>query len=117
MSGKKYMQKKINVLVDLPDLGIIDLPIVYTMRVDCDQPLVYVADCEILIKGNLPGWLFQTTFSIAYTQTTDANATLFSLCGNKEYTNRHYEMMLSIVSSYIQLKEDAVFLKQQLAAV
>jgi hypothetical protein len=113
---KKYMVETINVLVDLAGLGIVDLPISYTLRNDDDQPHIYLADCKILLSGkNLPEWLLTTAFTITYTPTTDENVSMISLCSHHDNTNRYYEMMLSIVSSYIQIKEAAKALKRQMA--
>jgi hypothetical protein len=38
---------------------------------------------------------------------------MVSVCTDKGTTNHYHEMMLSIVSSYIKRKEDALYLKQE----
>ena len=107
VSGKENMVKEVNVLIDLPDFGIVTLPLAYTWRVDVDRPGVYVANCKIMLSTeNLPEWLFKSTFSINYCQNDNSNANMVSVCTDQESTNRYHEMMLSIVSSYIKLQED-----------
>lgn len=113
VSGKKYMVKTINVLVDLPDFGIVDLPLAYTLHADEKRPDLFRANCEVLLSAeNLPEWLFTNTFSITYIKTTNENVNMVSVCTEKGTTNRYHEMMLSIVSSYIKLKEDNMDLKK-----
>jgi hypothetical protein len=103
------MIKKINVLVDLPDFGIVDLPLAYTLGVESGKPDVYLANCKILLHNKkLPSWLHTPIFSIAYTKAADESGYMVSVCADKGTTNHYHEMMLSIVSSYIKRKEDAL---------
>ncbi|KQM76982.1 hypothetical protein ASE74_17075 [Pedobacter sp. Leaf216] len=118
MRGDKQMSETINVLVHLPDFGIIDLPIAYTLNTDHKRPGVSIANCKILLDDeNLPEWLFTTTFSIAYTSLADGIAYMVSVSTDWQSTNRSHETMLSIVSSYIKLNEDKMALNRQMAHV
>eukprot|EP01012_Entosiphon_sulcatum_P048803 TRINITY_DN67341_c0_g1_i1.p2 TRINITY_DN67341_c0_g1~~TRINITY_DN67341_c0_g1_i1.p2 ORF type:complete len:113 (+),score=11.48 TRINITY_DN67341_c0_g1_i1:29-340(+) len=84
-----------------------ELPLVYTMSVDPKMTGICLAKCKILLSTkNCPEWLVTTIFSILYTQTKDENTNIVSVIPDNGTTNRYYEMMLSIVSSYIKLKED-----------
>ncbi|WP_131531104.1 hypothetical protein [Pedobacter psychrodurus] len=115
MSGKKYMLKMINVLVDLPDFGVIELPLVYTMSIEEGKIGVWLVNCKVVLSAeNLPEWLSTTTFSIVYTQAEAENANIVSVNTDNGTTNRYHEIMLSIVSSYIKLKEDRIGLNQHL---
>ncbi|WP_307530044.1 hypothetical protein [Pedobacter sp. W3I1] len=101
------MLKTINVLVDLPDFGIIELPLVYKMEEE--KPGVYLVSCKITLSAEkLPEWLLTTAFNIVYTQVRDENANIVSVSTDNGTTNRYHEIMLSIVSSYIKLKEDGI---------
>ncbi|WP_316847193.1 hypothetical protein [Pedobacter psychrodurus] len=101
------MIKKINVLVDLPDFGIIDLPLAYTLGVESGKPDVYLANCKVLLHHKkLPSWLHTPTFSITYTKSADESGYMVSICADKGTTNLYHETMLNIVSSYIKRKED-----------
>ena len=118
VSGKENMVKEVNVLVDLPDFGIVTLPLAYTWRIDGNRPGVYVASCKVMLSTeNLPEWLYTSTFNITYGQNDDSNASMVSVCTDQESTNRYHEMMLSIVSSYIKLREDSLCLTQQKLSV
>lgn len=115
MGGKKYMLKTINVLVDLPDFGIIELPLVYGMSIDGGETGVCLVNCKIMLSAeNLPEWLLTTAFSIVYTQATPENANIVSVSTDNGTTNRYHEIMLSIVSSYIKIKEDSIALNHPL---
>ncbi|GGH07410.1 hypothetical protein [Pedobacter zeae] len=103
------MLKKINVLVDLPDFGTIELPLVYTMSMEGNEKGTCLVNCKIMLSAeNLPEWLLSTAFSIVYTQAEAESANIVSVCADSGTTNRYHEIMLSIVSSYIKLKEDRV---------
>jgi len=103
------MTKKINVLIDLPDFGIVDLPLAYTLATETNRPGVYLANCKVLLKAKkLPGWLHSPIFSIAYTKAADESGYMVSVCTDNTATNHYHETMLNIVSSYIKRKEDLV---------
>ncbi|TCD26385.1 hypothetical protein EZ456_13905 [Pedobacter psychrodurus] len=105
----------INVLVDLPDFGVIELPLVYTMSIEEGKIGVWLVNCKVVLSAeNLPEWLSTTTFSIVYTQAEAENANIVSVNTDNGTTNRYHEIMLSIVSSYIKLKEDRIGLNQHL---
>ncbi|MGN8056468.1 hypothetical protein ACTJKN_09360 [Pedobacter sp. 22163] len=109
------MLKTINVLVDLPDFGIVELPLVYEMSIERGETGVSLASCKIMLSAeNLPEWLLTTTFSIVYTPAGVRNASTVSVNTDNSTTNRYHEIMLSIVSSYIKLIEDHIGLNERL---
>lgn len=109
------MLKTVNVLVDLPDFGIIELPLVYEMSIEGGETGVCLVNCKIMLSAeNLPEWLLTTAFSIVYTQAETEDANIVSVNTDNGTTNRYHEIMLSIVSSYIKLREDRIVLNQRL---
>ncbi|MBO9674638.1 MAG: hypothetical protein J7577_14420 [Sphingobacteriaceae bacterium] len=103
------MLKKINVLVDLPDFGTIELPLVYTMSIEGSEKGSCLVNCKIMLSAeNLPKWLSTTAFSIVYTRAEAENTNIVSVSADRGNTNRYHEIMLSIVSLYIKLKEDRI---------
>ena len=107
------MLKTINVLVDLPDFGIVELPLVYIM--EGDKTGVCLVNCKVMLSAeNQPEWLLTTAFKIVYTHAEADNANIVSVSTGNGTTNRYHEIMLSIVSSYIKLKEDRIDLNQPL---
>jgi len=115
MVRKYYMLNTINVLVDLPDFGIIELPLLYI--IEKEKTGVYLVNCKVMLSAEKrPEWLLETDFDIVYTQADAEDANIVSVSTDNGTTNRYHEIMLGIVSSYIKLKEDRIASYQPLMA-
>ncbi|KQS36069.1 hypothetical protein ASG14_11580 [Pedobacter sp. Leaf194] len=100
------MEKRITVLIDLFGEGIVHLPVVYRTKIDDRQPAIPLRYCTIdLPQRNLPGWLYSSAFSYSVSSNQLNNAKAFHFTRAEGKKNLYYEIMLSVISEYIELVE------------